>query len=76
MALREPGIPLICLETALPVKFADSIREAVGFELEQPAGYDNLESLPQRFERMAADAEQVKQFMASRIDSSDKINKS
>lgn len=76
MALREPGIPLICLETALPVKFADSIREAVGFEPEQPAGYENLESLPQRSERMAADAEQVKQFMASRIDSSDKINKS
>lgn len=75
LALREPDIPLICLETALPVKFADSIREAVGFEPERPTGYDSLESLPQRFERMAADTEQVKRFMASRIDSSGKVDK-
>jgi threonine synthase len=27
---REPGVPLICLETALPVKFAEAIREAIG----------------------------------------------
>lgn len=68
MELREPDIPLICLETALPVKFADSIREAVGFELERPEGYDDLENLPQRFERMEADANQVKQFIINQIE--------
>ncbi|MXS85251.1 threonine synthase [Nitrosomonas sp. HPC101] len=70
MELREPDIPLICLETALPVKFADSIQEAVGFAPERPAGYDNLEKLPQRFERMAADAGQIKRFIINQIESS------
>ncbi|MBE7526845.1 threonine synthase [Nitrosomonas sp.] len=76
LELREPGIPLICLETALPAKFADSIREAVGFDPKRPAGYDNLENLPQRFERMAVDATQVKQFMASKIDTPNKASAS
>lgn len=74
MELREPGIPLICLETALPAKFADSILEAVGFEPKRPAGYDNLESLPQRFERMAVGTEQVKRFIVAQTSASDKVN--
>src|SRR5258708_22650541 len=32
LEFREPGVPLICLETALPVKFAEPIREALGRE--------------------------------------------
>ncbi len=74
MELREPDVPLICLETALPVKFADSIQEAVGFVPEQPDGYDNLEKLPQRFERMTADAEQVKRFIAHQVGSSNQMH--
>jgi threonine synthase len=27
---REAGVKMICLETALPVKFAETIREALG----------------------------------------------
>ena len=30
LAQREAGIPLVCLETALPVKFDATIREALG----------------------------------------------
>ena len=40
---REAGIPLICLETALPAKFEDSIREALGRTPERPAGLEGLE---------------------------------
>jgi threonine synthase len=47
---REPGVPLVCLETALPAKFADTIREALGREPARPAGFEDLEKLPQRFE--------------------------
>jgi threonine synthase len=61
---RDPGIPLVCLETALPVKFADTIREALGREPEWPAEFENLEALPQRFEVMDADAEAVKNCLA------------
>ncbi|MDO8561434.1 MAG: threonine synthase [bacterium] len=62
---REGGVPLICLETALPTKFADTIREAIGREPERPAGYENLESLPQRFEVMDPDVNAVKKFIAA-----------
>ena len=61
---RQPGIPLICLETALPVKFAETIREALGRDPDYPPGCENLESLPQRFEVMDADAGAVKAHIA------------
>ena len=62
---REPGIPLVCLETALPAKFEETIREALGREPERPAELVGLEKLPQRFEVMAADAEAVKRFIVT-----------
>jgi threonine synthase len=63
---REAGVPLVCLETAQPVKFAASIREALGREPEPPAGYENLEKLPQRFEVMDNDAAAVKRYIERR----------
>ncbi len=62
----EPGIPMIVLETALPAKFNETIREALGHDAERPAGFENIESLPQRFEVMAPDAEAVKRYIAVR----------
>ena len=62
---RETGVPLVCLETALPVKFAETIREALGLDPERPAGFENIESLPQRFEVMDADTGAVKRFVES-----------
>ncbi len=61
---RQPGIPLVCVETALPVKFAQTIREALGRDPDYPPGCENLESLPQRFEVMDADAGAVKAYIA------------
>jgi threonine synthase len=61
---REPGVPLVCLETALPAKFAASIREALGRDPDLPPGYEGLERLPQRVEVMDADAGAVKAFIA------------
>ena len=62
---REAGVPLVCLETALPAKFAETIREALGHEPERPAGYERIEALPQRFEVLDADAEAVKRYIAA-----------
>ncbi len=61
---REPGVPLICLETALPAKFADTIREALGREPARPRGFEDLERRTQRFEVIEADAEAVKRIIA------------
>ena len=62
---REVGVPLICLETALPVKFGDTIRAALGREPERPAEFQDLERLPQRFTLIEPDAEAVKRYIAS-----------
>ncbi len=63
---REPGVPMICLETAQPAKFADAIREAIGEEAPRPPGYEDLENRPQRFERMGADVGALQRFIAER----------
>ncbi len=60
---REAGIPMLCLETALPAKFDETIMEALGRHAPRPAGLENLESLPQRFEVMAAEVETVKAYI-------------
>lgn len=60
---REDGIPLICVETALPAKFEDSIVEALGRSPDRPAGYENLESLPQRFEVMDPNVSQIQDYI-------------
>jgi threonine synthase len=61
----RPGVPMIVLETALPAKFNETIREALGRDAERPAGFENIEALPQRFEVMAADVAAVKNFIAA-----------
>ena len=64
LAHREAGVPLLCLETAQPAKFAETIREALGREPARPAGFENLESLPQRFQVLPPDPEAVKAIIA------------
>jgi len=64
-ALRLADVPLVCLETALPVKFAATIREAVGFDAPMPPAYANLESKPQHFTPLPADATRVKAFITA-----------
>src|SRR6266480_709267 len=63
---RDPGVALICIETALPAKFAATIREALGREPERPAAYARLEHLPQRFDVLCVDAAAVKAYIAAR----------
>jgi threonine synthase len=62
---REPGVPMVCVETALPAKFAATIREALGCDAERPPAFADLESRPQRSTRMPADAERIKAYIAT-----------
>jgi len=65
---REPGVTLVCLETALPAKFEETIVDALGRKPERPAGLEDLEALPRRVEVMDADAEAIKAFIARHAD--------
>jgi len=60
---REPGVPLLCLETALPVKFSQTIREALGRDPERPKRLENLEKLPQRFTVIERDPDAVRRYI-------------
>ena len=62
----SPGIPMIVLETALPAKFNETIREALGRDAERPEGFENIEALPQRFDVMPANVEKMKAYIAER----------
>ncbi len=57
---RTPGIPMIVLETAQPVKFAETIHEALGCEPSRPKELEGIEALPQRVEVVDASVDQVK----------------
>lgn len=61
---REAGVPMIVLETALPAKFSDTVVEALGQAPVRPAGMEDLEALPQRFEVMDVDVAAMKDFIA------------
>ena len=58
------GVPMIVLETALPIKFAATIVEALGREPDRPAKFEGIEALPKRVHVMNADAEAVKTYIA------------
>ncbi len=62
---RDAAVPMICLETALPAKFSETIVEALGRAPERPAAFADIESLPQRFERIAANVDAVKAHIAA-----------
>ncbi|MFN7835327.1 MAG: threonine synthase [Burkholderiaceae bacterium] len=61
----DPAVPMVVLETALPVKFADTIVEATGQAPPRPAAFDGIEQLPQRVAFMETSAEKVKAFIAA-----------
>ncbi|WP_291314210.1 threonine synthase [Corynebacterium sp. UBA2622] len=63
--------PIVVLETALPVKFADTIREALGREPEVPERFATIMDAGRHVTDLPNDAEAVKEFIAATIDNTD-----
>ena len=61
----QPGVPMIVLETALAAKFNETILEALGLDAARPAGFEDIESLPQKYVVMPADVAQMKTYIAT-----------
>ncbi|MBC5766154.1 threonine synthase [Ramlibacter albus] len=61
----QPGVPMLVLETALPIKFAETIVEALGREPDRPAKFEGIEQLPKRVTVLPADTAKVKAFIAA-----------
>lgn len=60
----EPGIPMLVLETALPAKFGETIREAIGQDAPIPAHLGDLASLPQKVQVMDCSVDAVRTYVA------------
>jgi threonine synthase len=65
LANRDPAVPLVCVETALPAKFAATIREALGREPSRPKAFEGLEARPQHRTLIARDPDVVRSFIAT-----------
>ena len=59
------NVPMVVLETALPIKFAATLVEALGREPQRPAKFEGIEALPKRVQVMPADVAQVKAYIAA-----------
>jgi len=71
LRLREMRTPMICLETALPVKFDATIVEALGRHAPRPPAFEGIEQRPQRVREMAPDAGALKRYIEDQATISD-----
>lgn len=63
--------PIVCLETALPVKFADTIVEATSQEPETPERFKDVMDAPRHVKDLPNDAEVVKSFIRESIENTE-----
>ena len=63
----DSSIPMLVLETALPIKFEKSIFEAIGKYPDRPKQLQNIESLTQHNEVFDNDVDEVKSFITKNI---------
>lgn len=59
--------PIICLETALPVKFAETITESIGSCPELPERFRGIEDLPRRVKDVPNDPQVVKDLIVDTL---------
>ncbi|WP_221585751.1 threonine synthase [Microbacterium sp. G2-8] len=61
----EAGVPMLVLETAKPEKFAETIREALGIELQYPPEVRDMLDAPQHVTEMPDDADALRAFITA-----------
>lgn len=59
--------PIVCLETALPVKFSETIIEATGSEPDMPERFKDIMNAPRRVKDLPNDVATVKEFIHNNI---------
>ena len=64
---QQKNIPMICLATAHPAKFSETVKAATGAEPETPAAIKDILGKESRCEVMGADGELIKQYIRDHI---------
>ena len=62
--MGDASVPMIILETAMPIKFAATIHDALGRLPVCPDGFQGLEGRPRRVRVMTRDVAAVKDLIA------------
>ena len=66
--LQQTGEVIVCAETALPVKFAETIKEAIGpIDIARPKHTEGLEDLEQHVVILANKAELVAEQIRQKV---------
>lgn len=60
---KTEGIPMVCLATAHPAKFAEAVERATGAPPVLPDALEGIENRPTRCEIMDADTETIKAYL-------------
>ncbi len=63
----KPNIPMVCLETALPVKFSKTVFESLGENPLAPKKFYDLEKKPQKFTKINNDVQSLKEYIQERV---------
>ncbi len=63
----RPNVPMLVLETALPIKFAETIEEALGKLPPRPPQFEGIEALPKRVCHLAPDVAHIKAYIVQNI---------
>ena len=58
---------IVVLETALPIKFASTITQALGIEPSRPQAFEGIEALPKRVVLMPANVQKIKDFLLENV---------
>jgi threonine synthase len=66
--LAQADVPMLVLETALPIKFAATLVEALGREPDRPAKFEGIEALPKRVSLMPKSVDAVKAYIVQHCD--------
>ncbi|CAM3667422.1 threonine synthase [Deinococcus saxicola] len=62
------GVPMVCLETALPAKFEATVEEAVSRVPPRPERFGGIEKLPRYFTVMDNNAAALKTFVVEKLE--------
>ncbi len=60
-------IPMICLETALPIKFSETVFESIKVNPDTPAKFIGIEKKPQKIKNMDPNVEALKNYIEEKV---------
>ena len=64
---QRRGVPMVCLETALPTKFEETVQEAVNRTPERPQRFHGIEHAERYFDVLPNEVEGLKAYIAERL---------